>query len=316
MVDSSSWPGTFFWVTMVSVVVLNMAGGIFQNTAYGMAAKLPPKYTGAVVLGSNISGTFATIISIASGSIWSSVRKAAIYYFITAMFVILLCFDTYFAMPLNKFFRYHEMMSEKQQEKARRSGINVNARPPYWTIFKQSFGQLFNVFFIFFVTLTVFPAVHSDIKQLGKGDFLGIVPPHLFTAITCFLTFNVFAMLGSLTTSWVQWPKPKFLVWPVVLRAAFIPLFLLCNYHPLAITRNLPVYINNDYVYWGIAVVMSYTSGYLSSLAMMYAPQSQKNPQYQVTAGMFAAAMLISGIFAGICFSFVFPSLVTLSVNF
>lgn len=170
-----------------------------------MAAKLPPKYTGAVVLGSNISGTFATIISILSGSIWTSVRKAAIYYFITAMFVILLCFDTYFAMPLNKFYRYHEMMSEKQREKSRRSGINVNARPPYWTIFKQASPQLFNVFFIFFVTLTVFPAVHSDIKQLDDGKFMGIVSRDLFTPITCFLTFNVFAMLGSLTTSWVKW---------------------------------------------------------------------------------------------------------------
>lgn len=206
MVNSSEWVGTFFWVTMASVVVLNMAGGIFQNTAYGMAAKLPPKYTGAVVLGSNISGTFASVISILSGSIWSSVRKAAIYYFITAMFVILLCFDTYFAMPLNKFYRYHEMMSEKQQEKARRSGININARPPYWRIFKESFMQLFNVFFIFFVTLTIFPGIHSKIEPSDKTkDFLGIVPENLFTPITCFLTFNLFAMLGSLTTSWVKW---------------------------------------------------------------------------------------------------------------
>lgn len=204
MVDSSAWPGTFFWATMTSVVILNMAGGIFQNTVYGMAAKLPPKYTGAVVLGSNISGTFATVISILSGSIWSSYRKAAIYYFITAMFVILLCFDTYFAMPLNRFYRYHEIMSEKQQEKSRRSGINVNARPPYFKIFRQSFMQLFNIFFIFFVTLSIFPAVHSKIYQQGEGEFLGFVPRNLFTPVTCFLTFNVFAMLGSLTTSWVK----------------------------------------------------------------------------------------------------------------
>jgi solute carrier family 29 (equilibrative nucleoside transporter), member 1/2/3 len=317
MVDSSSWnPATFFWSTMISVVILNMAGGIFQNTAYGMAAKLPSKYTGAVVLGSNISGTFASVISILSGSIWSSVRKAAIYYFITAMFVILLCFDTYFAMPLNKFYRYHEIMSEKQQEKSRRAGININARPPYWTIFKQSFMQLFNVFFIFFVTLTVFPNVHSDIKMKNKNEmFMGIVSEDLFTPITCFLTFNVFAMLGSLTTSWIKWPSPRFLIWPVVLRAAFIPLFLFCNYQPLSVTRVLPVYITNDYIYWGIAIIMSYSSGYLSSLAMMYAPGSQTNPQYQITAGMFAAAMLITGIFSGILFSSVFPQIVQLTLN-
>lgn len=28
-----------------------MANGIYQNTIFGMAAKLPPKYTGAVLVG-------------------------------------------------------------------------------------------------------------------------------------------------------------------------------------------------------------------------------------------------------------------------
>ena len=182
-----------------------MAGGIFQNTVYGMAAKLPPKYTGAVVLGSNISGTFAAVISIASNSIWTSVRKAAIYYFITAMFVILLCFDTYFAMPLNRFYRYHEMMSEKNQEKARRNQVR-GSRIPYFKIFRQCFMQLFNVFMIFFVTLAIFPAIYSDIRPMNTNKlFLGIIPAEQFTAYTCFLTFNVFAMLGSLTTSWIKW---------------------------------------------------------------------------------------------------------------
>lgn len=55
---------------------------------------------------------------------------------------------------------------------------------------------------------------------------------------------------------------------------------------------------------------MSYSSGYLSSLAMMYAPISQSNPVYQVKAGMMAAAMLISGIFGGIMFSFLPPIIV------
>lgn len=76
MLESSQWPGAFFWTTMGSVVILNskfvfvfflnlvgvsrilkslaltVAGGIYQNTIYGMSAKLPFKYTGAVVLGS------------------------------------------------------------------------------------------------------------------------------------------------------------------------------------------------------------------------------------------------------------------------
>lgn len=42
---------------------------------------------------------------------------------------------------------------------------------------------------------------------------------------------------------------------------------------------------------------------------MMYAPQSVE-PQYASTAGMFGAAMLITGIFSGLMFSSMFPMLV------
>ena len=122
MSDTSDMPGMFFWITIVTVILLNskmiftqifrsfflinqflfsVAGGIYQNSVYGMAAKLPIKYTGAVVLGSNISGTFTAIMSLLSRYFSESVRTAAIYYFITAMFVLLICFDTYFALPLN-----------------------------------------------------------------------------------------------------------------------------------------------------------------------------------------------------------------------
>lgn len=158
------------------------------------------------------------------------------------------------------------------------------------------------------------------------------VPNNLFVTVLCFLTFNLSAMLGSLLTSWIQWvrqidfifaiiplifftlliqPRKEFLVIPVVLRLVFIPLFLFCNYHPRGVTRIMPIYIDNDWVYWSIAILMGLSSGYLSSLAMMYAPQTVA-PQYAVTAGMFAAAMLITGIFVGIMTSFVFPYAVAL----
>ena len=52
MVETSSWPTPFFYLTIGCVVVLNMANGIYANTVFGLAARLPVKYTGAVVLGS------------------------------------------------------------------------------------------------------------------------------------------------------------------------------------------------------------------------------------------------------------------------
>lgn len=87
---------------------------IFQNSVFGVAARLPPKYTGAVVLGSNVCGTLVVLLGWASDTAGGSKRTSAIYYFINGMFVLLICFDTYFALPLNVsiFCIYPELIRE------------------------------------------------------------------------------------------------------------------------------------------------------------------------------------------------------------
>ncbi|XP_065559348.1 equilibrative nucleoside transporter 1-like isoform X2 [Artemia franciscana] len=306
MVNSSEWQYEFYVTTMALVVILNMAGGIYQNTVYGMAAKLPSRYTGAVVLGSNVSGTITAIVNIVTIAVAPNVRTSAIYYFITALFILLVCFVTFFALPLNNFYSYNEALIERQQKQLQNS-TGTKPRTPYWTIFKKCLPQCFNVFFVFFVTLSIFPSVHSDIKQADPNFF---IEGRYYTAVTCFLTFNVTAMLGNMIPSLGQWPGPKFLVIPVLLRLLFIPFFLFCNYQPLGVTRTLPVFFENDWVYWTGAVLLGLSSGYYSSLAMMYCPRTV-DPDQAATAGMFAAASLITGIFVGVNFSIVMPKIVS-----
>nr|CAG4643995.1 EOG090X076T [Lepidurus arcticus] len=274
MLDSSQWSGVFFWMTMASVVVLNMAGGIYQNTVYGMAAKLPFKYTGAVVLGSNISGTFTAIINIVSIAVAPNARTAAIYYFITALFVLLACFDTFFALPLNRYYRYNEARIARQEEDKHALALSQHkATPstPYWFVFKKCFPQCFNVFMVFFVSLAVFPAVHANIAISDEHFF---IPPRYFIAVTCFLTFNSCAMVGNMIPALFTWPGPRFLWVPVMLRVLIIPYFMLCNYQPPDVVRALPVLIHNDWAYWIMAIFLGLSSGYFSSLAMMYCPRT------------------------------------------
>lgn len=305
MVDSSDWPGVFFWITIASVVVLNVANGIYQNTVYGMAARLPFSYTGAVVLGSNISGTFTAIINIMAIAMAPNTRTSAIYYFITALFVLLACFDTYFALPLNRFFRYHEAMHER----AKKSSKNDRRKPrtPYWHIFKSAFPQLFNVFMVFFVTLAVFPAVLADTCRTEENF---PITPKYFQAVTCFLTFNVFAMLGNMLPALFTWPSPRFLCVPVLLRVLLIPAFVLCHFYPIKTVRIMPVLIDSDWAFWALSVVLGITSGYYSSLAMMYCPRTVE-PEHAPVAGMMGAASLITGIFSGIVFQIVCTYAVT-----
>ncbi|KAK2588719.1 hypothetical protein KPH14_001609 [Odynerus spinipes] len=309
MTDSSEWPGIFFWITMISVIILNTANGIYQNSVFGMAAKLPIRYTGAVILGSNISGTFTAIINLLSQIMAPNARTAAIYYFITALFILLACFDTYFALPLNRFYRYHELVHQKETNKRQLENSTRGKKEslPYWKIVSQCFPQLFNTFIVFCVTLTLFPSVQSDIKR-SYEDFT--VPSDYYISVMCFLTFNVTAMIGSSIASAVQWPSEKYLVIPIILRVLYIPLFLFCNYQPAGTSRYLPVYIDNDWVYLVIGITMGLSHGYLSSIAMMYCSRTIE-PQYASIAGMFGAASLVTGIFTGILFSFVMPIIVS-----
>ena len=295
MLDSSTWQVEFFWITMVTVVFINMANGVYQNSVYGTAACLPMKYTNAVVLGSNTSGTITAVINIIAIAATPNPRSSAIYYFLTAIFILLIAFDTYFALPLFPFFRFHQKKAEKAIETA--DGDNEDhAMPPFWEIFKECYKQHLGVWCVFFVTLSCFPAIQAGI--MPSNDYFS---PRYFTAVTCFLFFNAFAMFGNLVTEWLRFPGPRWVWIPIVARLLFIPFFMFCNYKPNE--RHLPVFITNDIVYMIGSIIMAFTSGYFSSLTMMYAPRSVTRPEHQGIAGMMAAFFLISGIFSGILFS-------------
>ena len=62
-------------------------------------------------------------------------------------------------------------MHEKEQQAKRKQSVNAVSYTPYCTILKQCLPQCFNVFFVFFVTLTIFPAVHSGELQI-LTDFM------------------------------------------------------------------------------------------------------------------------------------------------
>uniref|UniRef100_A0A915ITK3 Equilibrative nucleoside transporter 3 n=1 Tax=Romanomermis culicivorax TaxID=13658 RepID=A0A915ITK3_ROMCU len=258
MIDSVSWPEIFFVLTMLTVVICNCAVGVYQNCVYGMAANFPMKYTGAVVLGSNISGTLTSFISLISMLVTPNLKMAAIYYFTTALFVVLLSFDSYFLLP-------HCV----------------------WV-------QMFNIFFVFFVSLTVFPAMQVDVVPTDSSF---IFAGKYFASITCFISFNLFAMIGNLAPHWFKNPGPKFLWIPILLRGLLIPYFFFSNYRPSC--RTWPVLFGNDYVYTFMGVVLGFTSGYFSSLVMMYTPKLV-DKGYARIAAMLATFFLILGIVCGI----------------
>ncbi|XP_064630332.1 equilibrative nucleoside transporter 1-like isoform X1 [Lineus longissimus] len=298
MVDTSAWPFYFFIITMISVVVINMATGVYQNSVFGLAASLPMKYTNAVVLGSNISGTLTSIIAIVSLASSPNPRTAAIYYFLSAILILLIDFDTYFMLPLLRFYRFYQKQSQEvAKKKAETQSPQCCPAGKLLSVVRQCAVHFLNVWLTFFVTLTCFPAIQVNIPKTDGSFF---TPEKYFIPVACFLIFNSFAVLGNLLTEVVKKPGPKYLFIPVVLRILFIPLFMICNYNPKY--RSFPVFIFNNYIYMTISILHALSHGYCSSLSMMYAPREAKEGDAG-TAAMVAAFFLVLGIFCGVNFS-------------
>ncbi|XKL62929.1 hypothetical protein PGB90_002762 [Kerria lacca] len=305
----SQFPNVLFaWLNIfVKFKIFSVANGIYQNTMYGIAAKLPAAYTGAIILGNNVSGIFTTVISILSKILYPFPRTAAVYYFLVALLVLFICFDTYFVLPLTKFYKYHDLQFQKAQQKelAIAEEVNIVHQIPYWKIFKSCSKQCFNVFYTFFITLALFPALQSNIRQSDPNFFIG---KGFYVDVMCFLTFNVFAAAGNLLADVVEFPRPEKLHIVVLLRTIFVPLFLFCNYQTQS-GRILPIYFNNDYVYWITGILFALTSGHASSLALRYCSKTVAN-EHSVIAGMFGAACLVSGVSVGLITAFIFPIIV------
>ncbi|XP_025095094.1 equilibrative nucleoside transporter 1-like isoform X2 [Pomacea canaliculata] len=295
MLDSSSWQEIFFWITMGSAVVLNSAGGVYQNTIYGVSAILPMKYTNAVIFGTNFSGTLVACISILAIALAPDIKTSAIYYFVTAIVILLIAFDTYFILPLTKFYRHYKKIELLKRQRSHKHASKQTCAAQlrnYWKIFKNIWVMALSIWFTFFVTLALFPQIQSDIEQISFP-----IDETYWTPVFCYLSFSFFAMSGNLLTEWIRVPGPRFVWLPVLLRAAFIPIFLLCNFRPEE--RGWPVLISNDIAYIVASILMAFTSGYFSSLCMMYGPKNVEG-QDAGAAGMMMALFLALGIVCGI----------------
>ncbi|KHJ97010.1 nucleoside transporter [Oesophagostomum dentatum] len=302
--DAMGW---FYVATLIIVAIMNLSNGLYQNSTYGLFADFPANYTNALVLGNNVCGTFTTVLSIVVTMILSDVRSIALTYFSISLFILAMCGLSLLVLVKQKFYNYHV-------DKGNAARAQANASKPglsqFVECFRMCWVQLYNVFFIFFVSLTIFPAMMASTPlYMEPGqEWHSIWPERLYTFITCFLSFNLFATAGSMTANFVQIPRPKYLWIPVTLRALFIPFFMFCNYRPF--DRTLPVIFKSEFPFLFAGILMSYTSGYFSSLAMMYAPRVCPE-RYAKTAGMMAALCLILGIFSGVSFTLVVAHITT-----
>lgn len=114
-------------------------------------------------------------------------------------------------------------------------------------VVKKLWLEAIEVFYIFFVTLSLFPGVMFGIK----GDMPNLLETGWLAVIYVSL-FQVFDYVGRQFTSIGIFPA-KYVWFPVALRTVFFPLFVLCV-KPL-------VFVSNWWG-WSFMVIFATTNGY------------------------------------------------------
>ncbi|KAF5274247.1 hypothetical protein FQR65_LT04365 [Abscondita terminalis] len=305
-VNTDNWQENFFIFTIITVVLLNVSSAVLSGSIFGIIGKFSPKYITAVIGGQALGAIFTAVVQIIALSFGISSVFSAFLYFLIGDIIILISFLMYFVLIKTVFFKFN--ISDKM-------GVGVNdfqnelVRPQlvcYKTIMRKIWPYVLSTFFVFLVTMSLFPGVTVLVESEGKGhgnkwDDIYFVP------VVSYLLFNCGDYTGRILAVLVQWPRKGSLQLAFsIIRVLLIPLLLMCNVQP---RQNLPVVFSHDYIYILIICLISLSNGYFANLNVMCASRVVKQHEKEMASSI-VAVFLGLGLAAGSALSLIFVKFV------
>uniref|UniRef100_A0A3Q4MVP8 Solute carrier family 29 member 3 n=1 Tax=Neolamprologus brichardi TaxID=32507 RepID=A0A3Q4MVP8_NEOBR len=291
-VDTSNHRMGFLVVTLVSVAVVSGASNIFYGSIFGISGHFPMRISQAM------GGTLSALASIADLAIAKDVTNSALVYFLTADVFILLCIITYLLLPRLAYSRSVVLVSMWLNTPPTTSDEGAgNKTPPLRPILRKIWLLGLSVFYVFSVSIMVFPAVSSGIQSVNKDSGSPWTTAY-FVPLSCFLLYNVADLFGRMATAWLQVPGPTSKVLPVLVlcRSVMVPLLMLCNYQPR--DHLLTVVFNHDAYPVLFNSLLGLSNGYLGTLPMIYGPKVVHRELAEAT-GVIMSFFLALGLAVG-----------------
>ncbi|NXV80765.1 S29A3 protein, partial [Atlantisia rogersi] len=290
-VDTSTWTTQFFALTLCCVVVVSSASTVFTSSIFGLSSRFPMKNLQALIAGQAMGGTISAIASLIDLAAAADVTDSALAYFLTADIFIVICIMVYLLLPRLEYSRYYlsslkerpslatvppdsSMEDEAQQGGTTNTTVLAKSTsiPPLRPILQKTALLGFCLFYVFFISIIIFPSLSSNIESVSKSSG-SLWSTKYFAPLTSFLLYNFADWSGRQITAWIQVPGPKSKLLPtlVLLRTIFLPLFILSNYQPRAHIRT--VVFNLDLYPVVFTVLLGLSNGYLGTLVMVYGPK-------------------------------------------
>ncbi|KAM4607596.1 equilibrative nucleoside transporter 3 isoform 1-T2 [Polymixia lowei] len=304
-VDVSKCRVEFFAGTLASVAVVSGASNLFSGSMFGISGHFPMRISQALISGQAMGGTLSAVASIVDLAVAENVTDSALTYFLTADVFVLLCITTYLLLPKLEYSRHYMATPCNSPGGMTETGGQGTAAgtaiPPLYPILRKTWVLGLSVFYVFFVSIMVFPAVSSGIQSVHKDSGSPWTTTY-FVPLTSFFLYNVADFCGRQATAWLQVPGPTSRALPIMVmcRTILVPLLMFCNYQPrdhlqtVLFTSDLyPVIFN---------CLLGLTNGYLGTLPMIYGTKVVPRELAEAT-GVVMSFFLTLGLAMGSAFS-------------
>ena len=175
--------------------------------------------------------------------------------------------------------------------------------PPLMPILRKVWVLGLSVFYVFSVSIMVFPALSSGIQSVDKDSGSPWTNTY-FVPLSSFLLYQTADFCGRQVTAWMQVPGPTSKALPalVLCRTLLLPLFMFCNYQPRDLLHT--VLFANDLYPIVFNCLLGLSNGYLGTLPMIYGPKVVPRELAEAT-GVVMSFFLTLGLAMGSAFSVV-----------
>lgn len=231
-------------------------------------------------------------------------------YFAVALLISLINLGTFLLFPrLATFQRYTKSTatnSDHPAEVAAAVAFRARVRGMRSALFPVRWLAL-SVMLNYLVTLALFPSITGAVTPIdGTASYAALFVPIRF------VLFNLGDFVGRLLLgSEILRPKrPARLLGLCLTRVVFFLIFLTSHLDLGAIQQSLPVWVNNDFVFFGLFFVFSVSNGYVGSGSMMLAPSQSDSPDVIPLIGNVMAFFLTMGLASGSFVSFALRAVV------
>lgn len=295
---------------MLVVFTSGVSSALTQNGAFAYAAGFGrSEYIQSIMAGQGLAGVLPCVAQIASVLGSGPSPESAFIYFLTATGVSILALGAFLILVrsrnqedsiVTKVSGIGEDQGDDESELQEDLVQEARKAISIWSLFIKLHWVALSVFTSFTITMS-YPVFTQKIFSIySSSSDSPLLQPACFIPLA-FLIWNTGDLVGRILTLIPQLPilrHPRTLFLQSLIRAGWVPLYLLCN------INNKGAVVNSDLFYLIIVqFLFGISNGYLGSMCMMEAGNWVEIEEREASGG-FMGLMLCAGLTVGSLLSF------------